>query len=334
MTNNLQTIPIQSIKRPKISLRPVRRNSPEYAELTESIRKDGVLQPVLVRPYYCVGCQHKECIKEACECRKENVDFDMVEGWHRLEASKEAGRVDIPVMIREMSDNEVLIFQIKCNAIRPKTATFEYARRLKKLMESGYTLNQLSALIDKNQKWIRDQLQLNRLCEDARAPVERGEIRMSSALALANLPEDLQTKFIDDAISMKPGEFNERAKAALRDFKTFLLNEQQKNREIGATTVPTLRAINVLKREAVKPKEARTILKAMKAKTAIDGWNAALAWVFKLDPISVEKRKAGYQEKENDEAVATQEEFRTLNREMIRKFVIPQSESGDYRNGK
>ena len=324
-----RSIPLTEIRKPRISLRPIRRNSPEYVELRESIQKDGVLQPILLRPEYCVGCPHKECLGN---CEKLEDGFDIVEGWHRYEAAKEAGLPSIPCMIREMTNQQVLVFQLKCNAIRPKTASFEYARRLKLLMREGYTLAELSKLIDKNPTWIRNQLYLNRLCEEARGPVERGDIKMTAAVALANLPVDLQVKFIDDAIRMNQTDFVERAQAAKRDFQAFLLHEQQEDREIGAAR-PELRAINVLKREAVKPKQAKEVLASLGATTALQGWNAAMAWVFKLDPISVERRKQRYKERAN-EGLATCEEYRQLNRAMIQKFVHHQSLTGDYRNGK
>jgi len=310
-------IPIARIKPPSISLRPIRRNTAEYEELVGSIRVDGVLQPILVRP-----CNPST-----------GFDYEVVEGWHRLEAAREAGLDSIPCMIRDLSDEQVLIVQIKCNAIRPVTRTFEYARRLMILMQQGYTLPQLSVLIAKNPKWIKDQLQLNRVCEDARPAVERGEIKMQAALALANLPTDLQQKFIDDAIALPTKVFKARAEAANRDFKAFLIQQKQEDREIGATQ-PAVRAVNVMKRESLKPERAKEVLKATGAKTPLDGWEACLAWVFKLDPVSVEKRRAGIKEAESALSLANNEEWHRMNREMIAKFVNPQSSNGDYRNGK
>jgi ParB-like chromosome segregation protein Spo0J len=276
-----------------------------------------------------VGCPHKECQEEGCEKAKSDDGFDMVEGQHRYEAAKEVGLFCIPSMIREMTDRQVLIFQLKCNAIRPKTALFEYARRLKILMKEGHTAASLSKLIDKTPRWVQTQLYLNRLCEEARGPVENGDITMGSALALANLPADLQPKFINDAIRMNQVEFLERAKAANRDFKAYLLQLQQEDREVGAVT-PKLRAINVLKREAVKPKQAKEVIEAAGATTALQGWSACMAWMFKLDPISVERRKTNRKEKEK--GTANQAEYHHLNRTMIKKFVHQQSSSGDYRN--
>lgn len=307
MTNEQRHLPLTDIDRPRISLRPVRRNSPEYAEMVESIAKDGVLQPILVRP--------------------KDERYEIVEGWHRYEAAKEAGLVSIPCLIREMSDEEVLIFQLKCNAIRPKTHSFEYARRLKMLMESGLTLPELCARIDKTPKWVRDQLQLNRICEEARPAFERGEIPVTSALALANLPGDLQEKFVDDAIAMTAKEFVSRAKAAKRDFQAYLMRLRQEDWDNGAST-PKPRAINVLKREALKPKAWKDVCQAAKCKTPRDGWVACMSWVLMLDPVTVENRKAGRQEKQKDEDVrATRDEWRKLNRDLIRKFVLNNQKS-------
>jgi len=306
-----QSIPITEIQRPKRALRPIRRDSAEYLELVESISKDGVLQPILVRPL-------------------ESGGYEIVEGWHRYEASKEAGLDEIPCLIVELTDDEVLIFQLKCNSIRPKTQTFEYARRLKLLMERGLTMPELSRLIDKSPKWIKDQLHLNRLCEAAQAPYERGELKMTSALALANLPRDLQDKFLDDAISLPAPEFVERAKAALRDFKAYLLRLQKEDREFGVS-VPTPRAINVLKREVLDSKNAKKVLKAVQAKTPLDGWQACLSWVFRLDPISVENRKSKFKEQKDEVKMNRDEYFRT-NRKIIEKFVLPQSRTGDYKH--
>ena len=316
MSSNQREIPLHLIMRPKTSLRPVRRDSPEYIEMLESVRKDGVLQPILVRP--CDPCT--------------GHNYEIVEGWHRYEASRENGLDTIPVIIKEMTDHEVLVIQLKLNTIRPRTQTFEYARRLKILMEDGLTIVQLSDLIDKGQRWIRDQLQLNRLCEEARTPVEQGEIKMQAALALANLPEDLQPRFVDDAVALEQPQFIERAQHAQRDFRAYLQRVHEEDK-IDGVVQPHLRAVNVLKREAVKPKNAKPVLKAAGAKTALDGWRACLAWVFSIDPVAVKIRGAGKKEDKNDEQLATRKQHQEMTRALIEQFVRPHLESGDRKHG-
>jgi len=311
MNDTQKEIPIKQIMRPKHPIRALRRNAPEYIEMLESIRKDGVLQPILVRP---------------CD-PSTGFQYEVVEGWHRYETSKECGLETIPALVKDLTDDEVLVIQLKCNAIRPVTHTFEYARRLKLLMDKGLTIVQLSQLVDKSVQWVRDQLQLNRLCEEARAPIEQGEIRMQSALALANLPQDLQPKFVDDAIALKAKDFVDRAEYALRDFKSCLQREHEADKLAGVVK-PRLQAVNILKRETVKPKNAKRVLKAAGAKTALDGWRACLAWVFSIDPISVKNRVAGNKEG-REGVIANQQEYRELNRSLIEQFVKPHLKTGD-----
>jgi len=161
--------------------------------------------------------------------------------------------------------------------------------------------------------------------------VEAGQMTMKAALALANLPEDLQPKFLDDAITMDTNEFCVRAKAALRDFKAYLLRVQQDEKQLGAV-IPKLRAVNVLKRESITPKYSENVLKKSKAKTPADGWNACMSWIFGIDPVSVERRINNRKDEEHATQMSAAE-YRKANREMIKKFVKPTSKTGDYRNG-
>jgi ParB family chromosome partitioning protein len=296
---------IREIQKPRLALRPVRRQAAEYVELVNSIRKDGVLQPILVRP--------------------KDDGYELVDGWHRLEAGKEAGLSMIPVVIKEMSDREVLVTQVKCNSIRPVTNRFEYAKRLKLLMEEGYTLNQLSVLIDKSPEWIRDQLQLNRLDESLRSYMTNNEIPMKSALALSNLPAELQHKFIDDALKMPAKEFEARAKSALRDFKAYMIDRRQEEIKRGGLE-PRLRGQAVLRKEAFDLERGRDIIERDELETAEEGWEACMAWLFRLDKDDIESRKKGEALKERDKIRYNNEEWRKVNQKILEKYLEKYSE--------
>jgi ParB family chromosome partitioning protein len=111
----LKTIPISDLIPPKRRLRALRKYDVVYCEMVESMKKDGVLQPILVRPL--------------------GDKYEVVEGNYRHSAATEAGLVEIPCLVREMTDHEVLILQLKANAIRPLTNKYEYARRIYKLLK-------------------------------------------------------------------------------------------------------------------------------------------------------------------------------------------------------
>jgi ParB family chromosome partitioning protein len=296
--SELQTIHITEIRKTRAALRPVRRNIEEYVEMVESIKRDGILQPILVRP--------------------KKGKYEVVEGSYRFACALEAGLTTIPCIVRKMTDREALIAQVKCNAIRPKTHTYEYARRLRKFMDEGMTIQDISVALGKTPHWIRDQLQLHRLCEEARDPVARGEIKMTAAIALANLPAEIQPKYVDDAIGMNAKDFTERAEAALREYKAFLLTGQADDYKQGIVK-PKLIAVSRIRKEADDLKEADAVLKAAGAETALDGWQLCLAWLFKLDPLSVQRRKEKYREKKLE--YLTQSEYRNQNRRIIENFV-------------
>jgi hypothetical protein len=265
----------------------------------ESIRTDGVLQPILVRPM--------------------GDDYEVVEGHHRFEASKLVGCETIPCYIREMTDREVLIVQLKAQAVRPRdTRPFEYARRLKKLTEEGFTIRDLSNMVDKQPDWVRNMLRLNRLCHAAANRVLSGDITVSKAIHLAKLPEHLQPTFIDDAIKMKAQPFSRRVTEAKRDYDAFLLKDRQGSLEEGFS--PRIRSVKDIMKESETFEAAGKVLTSCNANTPEMGWKACLAWLMRIDPVTVRDKKAGI--KEQYHAYLTDYQLRLKTREMIENLTF------------
>jgi len=311
VTEQLRYLPVDKLHAPRILLRPVRQKSVEFAELMESIRTDGILQSLLVRPHPSIP-----------------DEFEIVEGEHRRKAAKAAGRNLVPCIIREMSDDEALIIQLKANAVRPEeTRNYEYARRLKKLMQEGMTLAELSVRIDKAPDWIKRILKLNNLCEEARTPVNNGDIPLHSAIALATLSWDIQKNFIEDAKKLDVNYFVARAREARRDFDAFLL--QQSLEEQAKGYLPKLRPIVQIVEELETHKAAKAILKQTKAKTILDGWNAAIAWMLRIDPISIHKRQQKISE--GRYSALSDYEKRKLRRQLVE--TITNQKPGALLNG-
>ena len=156
-------IPIENLRPPKMQLRPVLQHSVEYQELVDSIKVDGILQPILVR------------------LLKGDV-YEVIEGNWRYHASRDAGLTEMPCHVREMTDAEVEVVQLKAQALRPETPKIEIAKRLHLLMErEEMTLGDLSKLVNKAPSWIRSMLSLTRLVPEAQKMVNRGEISMRKA---------------------------------------------------------------------------------------------------------------------------------------------------------
>ena len=141
-------------------------------ELSESIKTNGVLQPILVRP------------------AKEINGYEIIAGERRWRASKLAGLTEIPAIVKKMFDVEsaeiALIENIQRNALTP----IEEADGYKLLLEKfGYTQNKLSEAIGKSRSHISNLIRLLNLPEEVKKLVDQSKLSMGHARCL------LQSKY-------------------------------------------------------------------------------------------------------------------------------------------
>jgi len=145
-------------------------------ELAASIRSQGVLSPLLVRPLTENG-------------------FEIVAGARRYRAALIAGQETVPVRIKPMSDAEVLEAQLVENLLRRDVHPMEEAQgfaRLLALDEPKYSIEQLSDRIGKNPVYVASRLKLTDLVPAAVDAFYANEIGVGHALLLAKLPADQQ----------------------------------------------------------------------------------------------------------------------------------------------
>jgi len=145
-------------------------------ELAASIRSQGVLSPLLVRPLTENG-------------------FEIVAGARRYRAAQLAGQETVPVRIKQMSDAEVLEAQLVENLIRAEIHPMEEAEgfaRLLALEEPKYTIEQIGARVGKSPVFVASRLKLVDLVPAAVDAFYANEIGVGHALLLAKLPADQQ----------------------------------------------------------------------------------------------------------------------------------------------
>jgi len=145
-------------------------------ELAASIRSQGVLSPLLVRPLTENG-------------------FEIVAGARRYRAAQMAETVTVPVRIKQMSDAEVLEAQLVENLIRAEIHPMEEAEgfaRLLALEEPKYSIEQIGARVGKSATFIASRLKLIELVPAAVDAFYANEIGVGHALLLAKLPADQQ----------------------------------------------------------------------------------------------------------------------------------------------
>ena len=130
-------------------------------ELSESIKENGVLQPILVRPI------------------QEGLGYQIVAGERRWRASKQAGLDKIPAVIKEMNDKEALRFALIENIQRQSLTPIEEAEGYQRLLgEFSYTQEQLASSLGKSRSHITNMLRLLQL------PLEVKDMINSKALTM------------------------------------------------------------------------------------------------------------------------------------------------------
>lgn len=269
MEEQLLRIPLELLVETTLPLRPVRKVSVEYQELVDSIRDKGVLQPLLVRP--------------------RGDKYEVVEGSYRRAAALECRLYDVPCLVRDMSDDDVLSIQLQANAVRPTTMKVEFAERIYQIMEEkNLTVPQLAVMLHKSTQWLRDTLLLKSLSRETKDMVNRGEISVRVAVALAKLPPKMQKEYALLINTMSAEEFIDTCRIGVKNFREFVKSGRTEN-NLARLSEPTpwLRQMTELRHEAATCEKAGSVIAAMGGTTPVDGWRACLAWILHLDPESI-----------------------------------------------
>ena len=141
-------------------------------ELADSIAQHGVLQPILVRPLLTGG-------------------YQIVAGERRWRASRMAGLSAVPVLIRELTDGEVMQLALIENLQREDLTPLEEAKGYRALMdEHGYTQEETAKAVGKSRPAVTNALRLLNLPEAVQQLVEGGELSAGHARALLGFKDE------------------------------------------------------------------------------------------------------------------------------------------------
>ncbi|QFS84723.1 Chromosome-partitioning protein ParB [Roseivivax sp. THAF40] len=172
---------------------PRRRFSEEQLdELTESIRAKGIIQPIIVR-----------------EKPDAPNQFEIVAGERRWRAAQRAQLHEIPVLVREFSDTEVLEVAIIENIQRADLNAIEEAAGFRQLMfKFGHTQEKLAEALGKSRSHIANLMRLLNLPEDVQTYVSEGRLSAGHARALitASDPSALAKTVIARNLSVRETE--------------------------------------------------------------------------------------------------------------------------------
>ena len=179
--NNIQSVTERNITMVALaSIQPSgynpRKNFDEasLAELAESIRQQGVLQPIGLRPM-------------------EDNRFEIVFGERRYRAAQIAGLEEIPAVVMDISDETAEEMAVTENLQRKDVTPIEEANAYQKLIESGrHDVQSLAVQFGKNESYIRTRLKFVSLIPEIARLLEQDEITISVASEICRYGEDIQ----------------------------------------------------------------------------------------------------------------------------------------------
>ena len=160
--------------------------------LAQSLRQSGLLQPLLVRPH-----------------PSESEKYEIVAGERRWRAAQRAGLETLRVVVRELTDAEVLHMAIVENVQRQDLNPVEEAEGYRRLIdEFGQTQNRLARVIGKSRSHIANMLRLLTLPEAVRDELSAGRLSMGHARALvaAADPVAVMGLVLDEDLSVRETE--------------------------------------------------------------------------------------------------------------------------------
>jgi ParB family chromosome partitioning protein len=172
----------------------------EIAELAESIRQKGVLQPILVRT-----------------SPRHTGYFEIVAGERRWRAAQQAGLITIPGMVRQIGEDEAFEIAIIENVQREDLNPMEEARAYRSLMDRyGYTQDKVAGSVGKSRSHVANTLRLIQLPEAVQEHLVHGRLTAGHARALlsAGDPESLARAIIDRGLTVRDAEAMAKGGAA------------------------------------------------------------------------------------------------------------------------
>jgi ParB family chromosome partitioning protein len=163
----------------------------DLADLAQSIREHGVVQPVVVRP------------------SGESGRYEIIAGERRWRAAQRAGLTQIPVIVRDVNDRTALELAIIENVQRTDLNPIEEALGYQQLIdEHNYTQADLGQVIGKSRSHVANTLRLLKLPDVIRDMLINGDLSAGHARALVSAadPAGLAKRIVEDGLSVRQAE--------------------------------------------------------------------------------------------------------------------------------
>jgi ParB family chromosome partitioning protein len=213
----LTHLPVETIH-PNLRQPRKRHDSEALHGLADSVRVQGVIQPVVVRPRPAGG-------------------FELIAGERRWRAAREAGLPTVPALVREADERDSLLLALVENVARENLSPVEEARACALLIDDfGLSLGDVSERVGRSKPSVSNRMRLLELPDDVLEMVEREELSEGHARAVLAVPDQegrrrLAREIVKTGMSVRAAE--QRARWA---------GARQKPRVKGAPVDPALAA--------------------------------------------------------------------------------------------
>ena len=204
----LSDVPVRAVPTHLLTRNPaqprLRFDKARLDELAESLRTRGVLQPILVRP-----------LPDSARTRSTGkAEYQIVAGERRYQAALIADLAEVPVIVRELSDRDVLEIGVIENVQRANLNPVEEARAYARLnTEFGRRHEDIATAIGKSRAYVSNAVRLLKLPEDAQDYLLDGKLTAGHARAIlaSDTPKALTDAIISKGLSVREAEnFNRR----------------------------------------------------------------------------------------------------------------------------
>ncbi|NLW06080.1 MAG: ParB/RepB/Spo0J family partition protein [Pseudomonadaceae bacterium] len=183
----VQSIPLKQIQAGKYQPRTL-MDEGALNELAESIKSQGLMQPILVRPLKKTG----------------SIKFEIVAGERRFRAAEIAGLKEIPALVREIADKNAAIMGLIENMQREDLNPLEEAHGVKRLIdEFSYTHEQAAQAIGRSRSATSNLLRLINLAEPVQTMLLAGDIDMGHARTLLAVESAAQILLANEVVAKR-----------------------------------------------------------------------------------------------------------------------------------
>ena len=189
-------------------------------ELAQSIKENGLIQPIIVRKSPVLG-------------------YEILAGERRYRASIAAGLSEIPVIIKQLSDQDMMLHSIIENLQRENLNPIEEAKAYQSLIDKGFTHTEIAEKMGKSRPYITNLVRLLGLPKHILTEVESGKLSQAHARLLIQLSSDRQDTLLNriqtENLSVRQVEQilqKTNKKSSKKEKDHFVKDEEQKLKKI------------------------------------------------------------------------------------------------------